>query len=205
MAVEQFTAATSRAPIVFCDANFLVDVAIASGSPSATLLASVYASAGRSARATQARAFFHTYKAAGTSFVASPYVLEEIAHKLATAALRGVAPNPQVGWKDLKRTNPVAYQTARNAAQTLLRALWSEVEAMGVQFVVPRMGSGRRRTTPVTDEVARTALDLYRIYDVLDFMDAFHVAMALTCGIKWVATSDRAFQSVAQINVFSGV
>jgi hypothetical protein len=202
MAVERFRTATSVVPLIFCDTNFLWDLAVY-GLPPLRAIATPSAIQ----RAGDAAAFYTRYrKTHHSDFISSPYVLEEMTNKLALdvfrKAVQAITPKP-TGWKELKRLHSKEFVAARSSTLSIIDSVWQHLAGYDILFVVPRITTGVKRRTVVHVEVAETALNLHRAHDELDLMDAFHISMALASGAKWVATSDRAFQTVPEINVFS--
>lgn len=199
MAYELFASASSKTSLIFCDANFLYDLAL---QRSSVLQRHMGSGPGHIQRARDASAFYQRYRSNKTEFISSPYALEEIANKVTQQVLKQSHEN---SWKQLRDRNPREFANLRAVALAILNELWTQLRTYDMEYAVPRLGSGNRKRTVVHQDVVEAALIFYRAYDVLDMMDAFHVATALACGANWVATSDKAFQNVSEINVFSGV
>jgi predicted nucleic acid-binding protein len=198
VATEKFASASTPCALIFCDANYLFDLALFGSKP---LQAS--ANPRQIQRATEAATFYLRYlNTHSTAFISSPYALEEIAHKVGMDAL---GKTPAKSWKDLRNSDPTRFAATRLAALSIINELWLQLNKnYAIAFSVPRISSGIRRRTVVTIEVAEAALTVHRAYDKLDMMDAFHIAMALASGAKWIASSDQAFESVSEVNVFTG-
>lgn len=194
--VESFAAAKTRTPLVFCDANFLIHVAVANSPKLRGILGR------RATQATQANDFRKRYQANGTVFFTSPDALEEAVHTAVSAIFRK-ASQPNEKWKDFRVRDPRGFGAARKNALALVDELLKQLKSVGILISVPRMGSGSRKLTNAQD-LTEAARNFFAAYDELDPADAFHLATAHAAGARWIATSDQGFRSVAQINIFGG-
>lgn len=203
MPVELFRAAVTRPDAIFCDASFILDLlthevpTVAAAIPDLDPI--------KQARAAEAARFFYDYRGRGTQFVSSPYTLQEIGFVLGKEVLKKARPvlkRQKNTWANLRQADYPTFLRLRAEMASIIEDAWTQFQAHGIWFVVPNDGDETAYGTPVSGDVIEAAFLLLRVYESLDPMDAFHIAMGLACGLEWFVTVDTGWKDVAEINVF---
>jgi predicted nucleic acid-binding protein len=194
VAIELFHAAVTRPDAVFCDTSFIVDVLTHEVAAVAPALKTTPAGM---AKAAASATFYNEYRAHGTQFFSSPHVFSEAGHVLSKGIL-----GTTKQWQRTQRQDPRAAARLEVTARRLVLTAWRRIQAKGIGFTVPAIGSATNVGMRVDPTFIEAVLLLKRRYPALDWADAHHIAAGLACGTDWFATTDQDWKSVAHINVF---
>lgn len=140
----------------------------------------------------------------GARALCSVLVFEEIAAKVRNEERRVVlVRESEPSWRDYERARPADAAAASVAIQQrVLKVLEYAVTALsklGVMFEQPVVTNAAE----AGKKLRKAHREFIRLYDRIDSMDALHIAFGLLLGCKHFISFDRAWETIAEIELLN--